>query len=86
MQSEYKQLYSNCKLRIKCCNSRCKKGLKPLPPDRVDFCGLGQTYCQIYCQKRGGEGIQGDGELHVFSNLLISIYLYVDSNPTLSAT
>jgi hypothetical protein len=44
-----------------------------------------QTYCQIYCQKRGGEGIQGDGELQVFSNLLISIGAYVGSNPTLSA-
>jgi hypothetical protein len=30
-------------------------------------------YCQIYCQKRGGEGIAGDGEPWVFSNLLISI-------------
>ena len=43
-------------------------------------------YCQIYCQKRGGEGIPGDGEPHVFSNLLISICVYVGSNPTLSAT
>ena len=42
-------------------------------------------YCQIYCQKRGGEGIPGDGEPHVFSNLLISICVYVGSNPTLSA-
>jgi hypothetical protein len=45
-----------------------------------------QTYCQIYCQKRGGEGIPGDGEVQVFSNLLISICVYVGSNPTLSAT
>ena len=43
------------------------------------------SYCQIYCQKRGGEGIPGDGEPHVFSNLLISICVYVGSNPTLSA-
>jgi len=46
----------------------------------------GQTYCQIYCQKRGGEGIPGDGEAQVFSNLLISICVCVGSNPTLSAT
>ena len=46
----------------------------------------GQTYCQIYCQKRGGEGILGDGEFQDFSNLLISIYVYEGSNPTLSAT
>jgi hypothetical protein len=39
----------------------------------------GQTYCQIYCQKRGGEGIPGDRELRVFSNLLISICLSVGS-------
>jgi hypothetical protein len=44
------------------------------------------SYCQIYCQKRGGEGIPGDGELQVFSNLLISSGAYVGSNPTLSAT
>jgi hypothetical protein len=36
-------------------------------------------YCQIYCQKRGGEGITGDGEPRVFSNLLISICVYVGS-------
>jgi hypothetical protein len=42
-------------------------------------------YCQIYCQKWGGEGIQGDGELQGFSNLLISICVYVGSNPTLFA-
>jgi hypothetical protein len=47
---------------------------------------LDWPYCQIYCQKRGGEGIPGDGEPHVFSNLLISICVYVGSNPTLSAT
>ena len=29
-----------------------------------------------------GEGIPGDGEPHVFSNLLISIYVYVGSNVT----
>jgi hypothetical protein len=46
---------------------------------------LTETYCQIYCQKRGGEGIPGDGELQVFSNLLISICVSVGSNPTLSA-
>ena len=40
---------------------------------------LGWTYCQIYCQKRGDEGIPGDGEPHVFSNLLISICVYVGS-------
>jgi hypothetical protein len=44
-----------------------------------------ESYCQIYCQKRGGEGIPGDGELRVFSNLLNSICVYVGSNPTLSA-
>jgi len=44
------------------------------------------SYCQIYCQKRGGEGIPGDGEFKNFSNLLISIYVYEGSNPTLSAT
>jgi len=44
------------------------------------------SYCQIYCQKRGGEGIPGDGEPRVFSNLLISICVYVGSNPTLSAS
>jgi hypothetical protein len=43
------------------------------------------SYCQIYCQKRGVEGIAGDGELQDFSNLLISIGAYVGSNPTLSA-
>jgi hypothetical protein len=43
-------------------------------------------YCQIYCQKRGGEGVAGDGEVQVFSNLLISICVYLGSNPTLSAT
>jgi len=30
--------------------------------------------------------IPGDGGAQVFSNLLISIYAYVGSNPTLSAT
>jgi hypothetical protein len=44
------------------------------------------SYCQIYCQKRGGEGIPGDGEFKNFSNLLISIYVYEGSNPTLSDT
>ena len=47
--------------------------------------GVAIAYCQIYCQKRGGEGIPGDGEPQVFSNLLISICVYVGSNPTLSA-
>jgi len=37
------------------------------------------------CQKRGGEGIPGDGWLQVFNNLLITFCLYVGSNPTLSA-
>jgi hypothetical protein len=23
---------------------------------------LSETYCQIYCQKPGGEGVPGDGE------------------------
>jgi hypothetical protein len=36
--------------------------------------------------KRGGEGIPGDREFQDFSNLLISIYVYEGSNPTLSAT
>jgi hypothetical protein len=44
------------------------------------------SYCQIYCQKRGGEGIPGDGEVRIFSNLLISISAFEGSNPTLSAT
>jgi hypothetical protein len=47
---------------------------------------LGWPYCQFYCQKRGGEGIAGDGDLQVFSNLLISICVNVGSNPTLSTT
>jgi hypothetical protein len=47
---------------------------------------LSESYCQIYCQKREGEGIPGGRELQVFSNLLISICVYVGSNPTLSAT
>jgi hypothetical protein len=42
------------------------------------------SYCQIYCQKRGGEGIPGDGELQVFSNLLISICAYVGSTKSRS--
>ena len=46
---------------------------------------LSETYCQIYCQKRGGEGSPGDGEPQVFSNLLIAIDASVGSNPTLSA-
>src|ERR1700676_1646036 len=33
-----------------------------------------------------GRGLEGDGEVQVFSNLLISICVYVGSNPTLSAT
>jgi hypothetical protein len=41
------------------------------------------SYCQIYCQKRGAEGIAGDGELQDFSNLLIFICVSVGSNPTL---
>jgi hypothetical protein len=40
---------------------------------------LDWPYSQIYCQKRGGEGIPGDGEPYVFSNLLISICVYVGS-------
>jgi hypothetical protein len=40
-----------------------------------------RSYCQIYCQKRGGEGISGDNEFLVFSNLLISICVSVGSNP-----
>lgn len=40
---------------------------------------LSETYCQIYCQKRGGEGIPGDGKLRVFSKLLIFIYVAVAS-------
>src|ERR1700730_10773245 len=35
---------------------------------------LSESYCQIYCQKRGGEGVPGDGELHVFQQL-IDFYL-----------
>ena len=38
-----------------------------------------RSYCQIYCQKRGGEGTPADGKLQVFSNLLISICVYVGS-------
>jgi hypothetical protein len=40
---------------------------------------LDWRYCQIYCQKRGGEGIPGDGKHQDFSNLLISIGAYVGS-------
>jgi hypothetical protein len=47
---------------------------------------IGRPAEQTYCQKRGGEGIPGDHEFQDFSNLLIFIYVYVGSNPTLSAT
>jgi hypothetical protein len=46
----------------------------------------GMLYWQIYCQKWGGQGVPGDGELQVFNNLLITFCLSVGSNPTLSAT
>jgi hypothetical protein len=38
-----------------------------------------KSYCQIYCQKRGGEGLKGTASFSNFSNLLISICVYVGS-------
>jgi len=47
---------------------------------------LDWPYCQIYCQKRGGEGVPGDGKLQVFNNLLIIFCLYVGSNSSPALT
>jgi hypothetical protein len=54
---------------------------------RSEYYGIApsESYCQIYCQMRGGEGAPRDREPQVFSNLLISICVSVGSNPTLSA-
>lgn len=65
-------------------NSRSRPGARSCKPLR---CGDSMLDCGLLpnlLAKGGGEGIAGDGEPQVFSNLLIFICINLGSNPTLS--
>lgn len=45
-----------------------------------------QTWCQVWCQRRGGKGSEGDSAVQGISNLLIRLTPSPGSSPVRSAS